>query len=146
MPTITPFLWLDGTSRQAAGFYATIFGSEAHDEPIGASVEVLGQRLFFLDGGPQHTLTPAFSLMVSCQDQAEVDHFWDALLQGGGEPGRCGWLVDRYGVSWQVVPSTIGQWLGGPDAAGRERAQQAMFTMSKIDEPAMRAAYLGEDG
>ena len=82
--------------------------------------------------------------MVSCQDQAEVDHYWNALLAGGGEEGRCGWLVDRFGVSWQVVPSTIGQWLGGPDADGRQRAQQAMFAMAKIDEPAMRAAYLGE--
>jgi len=143
VPTITPFLWLDGTSLQAAQFYAGIFGSEAHAEPMGASVEVLGQRLFFLDGGPQHTLTPAFSLMVSVEDQAEVDHYWDALLAGGGEEGRCGWLVDRFGVSWQVVPSTIGQWLGGPDAAGRERAQQAMFAMSKLDEPALRAAYEG---
>jgi predicted 3-demethylubiquinone-9 3-methyltransferase (glyoxalase superfamily) len=145
MPTITPFLWLDGTSRQAAEFYAAVFGSEAHDQPMGASVEVLGQQLLFLDGGPQHQLTPAFSLMVSCQDQGEVDHYWDALLDGGGEPGRCGWLVDRFGVSWQVVPTTIGQWLGGPDAAGRERAQQAMFAMSKLDEPALRSAYLGEN-
>jgi predicted 3-demethylubiquinone-9 3-methyltransferase (glyoxalase superfamily) len=110
---------------------------------MGASVEVLGQRLYFLDGGPQHTLTPAFSLMVSVESQAEVDHYWDALLADGGEPGRCGWLVDRYGVSWQVTPTTIGQWLGGPDEAGRTRAQQAMFTMSKLDEPALRAAYEG---
>ena len=143
MTTITPFHWMDGTSREAADFYAGIFGSTAQDEAMGASVEVLGQRLFLLDGGPMYQLSPAFSLMVTCADQAEVDHYWDALLAGGGEEGRCGWLVDRFGVSWQVVPSTLGQWLGGPDPEGRERAQQAMFAMAKLDLVVLQAAYEG---
>ena len=143
MTTITPFLWMDGTSREAADFYAGIVGSTAQDEAMGASVEVLGQRLFLLDGGPMYQLSPAFSLMVTCADQAEVDHYWDALLAGGGEEGRCGWLVDRFGVSWQVVPSTLGQWLGGPDPEGRERAQQAMFAMAKLDLVVLQAAYEG---
>ena len=90
-----------------------------------------------------YQLSPAFSLMVTCADQAEVDHYWDALLAGGGEEGRCGWLVDRFGVSWQVVPSTLGQWLGGPDPEGRERAQQAMFAMAKLDLVVLQAAYEG---
>ena len=143
MTTITPFLWMDGTSREAADFYAGIFGSTAQDEAMGASVEVLGQRLFLLDGGPMYQLSPAFSLRVTCADQAEVDHYWDAILAGGGEEGRCGWLVDRFGVSWQVVPSTLGQWLGGPDPEGRERAQQAMFAMAKLDLVVLQAAYEG---
>ena len=143
MTTITPFLWMDGTSREAADFYAGIFGSTAQDEAMWASVEVLGQRLFLLDCGPMYQLSPAFSLMVTCADQAEVDHYWDALLAGGGEEGRCGWLVDRFGVSWQVVPSTLGQWLGGPDPEGRERAQQAMFAMAKLDLVVLQAAYEG---
>ena len=126
MPTITPFLWFDGRLEEAVTFYTSIFGDSAVLDrtpgPEGglmmARFRLAGLELMALDGGPHYAHTPAFSLFVSVEGQEEVDRYWDALVDGG-EPSRCGWLVDRFGLSWQVVPTRLGQLMGDPDRAAR---------------------------
>jgi predicted 3-demethylubiquinone-9 3-methyltransferase (glyoxalase superfamily) len=103
-----------------------------------------GQPFRALNGGPQFPFTEAVSFVIDCEDQAEVDRLWKALLEGGGSPGRCGWLKDRYGMSWQIVPRQLGEMLGDPDAQKARRAMEAMLRMSKIDVAVMRAAFDGE--
>lgn len=97
-----------------------------------------------LNGGPEFAFTEAISLFVSAVGQEEVDHFWDKLTSDGGAPGQCGWLKDKYGLSWQIVPPVLGELIGGPDPEGSSRALQAMLAMHKIDIAALRAAYDGE--
>lgn len=155
---ITPNLWFDGNAREAAEFYVSIFPNSHVDErlvasadnpstPEGAELVVAftldGRPFVGINGGPHFTFNEAVSFEVACEDQAEVDHYWDALLAGGGEPSQCGWLKDKFGLSWQVVPRQMGDYIGGPDPDGARRAMQAMMEMVKLDLEAMRIAYMG---
>ena len=153
-PTV-PFLWFDGQAEQAAALYVslfpdsevlstTVFGPGVPGGVEGSVMTVsfrLGtQQWVALNGGPQYRFTEAVSFQVPCADQAEVDHFWDGLLADGGEPGRCGWLKDRFGLSWQVVPTELYALLSDPDAGRAQRATQAMLAMDRLDLAALRAA------
>lgn len=147
--SITPFLWFDNNLEQALELYASVFpDTVVHDEQRGgpdgpiftATFTLAGQKLMGLNGGPAFTFTEAVSLFVSCGGQAEVDYYWNALTAGGGEEGRCGWLKDRFGLSWQIVPTALGQLLGDPDQARAGRAMQAMLQMHKLDIQALTDA------
>jgi len=155
---ITPCLWFDGVAEEAAEFYVSIFPNSKildisrapADNPSTSAGDVLlvtftlgGATFIGLNGGPQFTFTEAVSFQIDCEDQAETDRYWDALVEGGGEHSQCGWLKDRFGLSWQVVPRQLGDYLGGADAGGRERAMQAMLKMQKLDIEGLRAAYEG---
>ncbi len=160
MPSITPNLWFDGNAEEAAAFYASIFPGGAvtsvlrapGDNPstregavLLASFSICGMPFTGLNGGPQFRFTEAVSFEIGCADQAEADYYWEALVAGGGEHSMCGWLKDRYGLSWQVVPKQAGDYLGGPDPDGARRAMEAMLTMTRLDVDALRAAYEGKD-
>jgi predicted 3-demethylubiquinone-9 3-methyltransferase (glyoxalase superfamily) len=153
MPRITPFLWFDGRAEEAAEFYATVFDKariveisrygEGAPYPAGTAMSVIfdldGQRFHALNAGPQFTFNEAVSFFISCDGQDEVDHYWTALTEGG-EESHCGWLKDRFGLSWQVVPTRLGELLGDSDPGRAQRAMQAMLQMSKIDIAALEAA------
>ena len=158
MPAITPCLWFDGKAQDAVEFYASVFPDSrvakvdrsVAETPSGPKGMVLtveftlsGQPFVGLNGGPDFQFNEAISFMVDCADQAEVDHYWEALTAGGGQPGPCGWLKDRFGVSWQVIPRRLNELIGGPDAAAAERAMKAMLQMSKIDVAELERAYAG---
>lgn len=158
MPPITPCLWFDGRAEEAAGFYAAVFPdsrvtsvtrspadnpSTSEGDVLMVAFEISGRSFTGLNGGPQFPFTEAISFEISCADQAEADHYWERLVEGGGEHGRCGWLKDRFGVSWQVVPRQMGDYLGGPDADGRRRAMEAMLRMDRLVVDELRAAYEG---
>ncbi|MBV8298590.1 MAG: VOC family protein [Candidatus Eremiobacteraeota bacterium] len=158
MQRIVPFLWFDDNAEEAARFYVSIFPNSKIDGDVSryddeglaepGSVMVVpfqlgGQDFLALNGGPQYTFTPAISLFVRCENQAEVDYYWEKLLEGGGEPVQCGWLKDRFGVSWQVVPSVIGDLIGGSDPEGASRAMKAMLGMVKLDLGELQRAYAG---
>ena len=150
MQKITPFLWFDGQAGEAAKFYTSIFrkskilnvaryspeGAKASGRPAGSvmtiAFEIAGQKFIALNGGPQFQFTQAISFVVSCRDQREVDYFWKKL-SAGGQAVQCGWLKDRYGVSWQIVPAVLGELLGGRDAARTQRVMQALLPMVKLD-------------
>lgn len=150
MPKITPFLWFDGQAEEAANFYCGIFKNSRVESVIpgpggksfGVTFALDGQRFMAIDGGPMFKFTEAISMYVSCEDQAEVDYFWEKLLDGG-EASRCGWLKDKFGLSWQIIPKALGECLGGDDEAGAERAKAAMMGMVKLDVAGLRAAYEG---
>ena len=157
MSKIAPCLWFNGEAEEAARFYAELFPDATIGAisrygagapfPAGTALMVeftlAGQRFQALNGGPQFRFNEAVSLSVACKDAAEVDHFWTALTANGGEEGRCGWLKDRFGVSWQVVPDGLGAVLSDPDKTRSQRAMQAMMGMRKLDLAAMRAAADG---
>ena len=157
MPKIHPFLWFDKEAEEAMSFYVSIFpnskvlsvqrygpgGPGPEGSVMTADFELDGQRITALNGGPMFKFSEAFSFVIDCADQREVDHFWDKLLEGG-EPSQCGWLKDRFGFSWQVVPKQLFETIGGPDAAGRQRAMAAMMQMTKLDVAKLQAAYAGE--
>jgi two-component system sensor histidine kinase QseC len=155
MTTITPFLWFDDDAEEAAEFYSATFpdsriletsryGEGAH-VPAGtlmtATIELAGQRLMLLNAGPAFPHTEAFSLFVECDGQEEVDRYWDALLAGGGEPSMCGWLKDRFGLSWQIVPSEFIRLSADPDPAKASAVVGAMLQMTRFDVAALQAAY-----
>ncbi len=156
MTGIVPNLWFDTEGLEAAEFYASIFPNSAitnvsryGDEGMGEPGSVLavdfvldGQRFTGINGGPQFRFNEAVSFAIPCADEAEVDHYWDSLVEGG-EEGRCGWLKDRYGVSWQVIPAVLGELLSDPDPERASRAMQAMLAMNKLDGSALRAAADG---
>ena len=156
MQKITTYLWFDGQALEAAEFYTSLFKNskivdvsrygEGAPRPAGTvltvTFELDGQRFIALNGGPDFTFTEAISLFIDCEDQNEVDYFWDKLVDGG-EPSQCGWLKDRYGLSWQVIPKRLLEVLSDPDPDKAQRAMQSMFTMSKIDVPALEKAYQG---
>jgi len=156
MQKITTYLWFDGQALEAAEFYTSLFKNskivdvsrygEGAPRPAGTvltvTFELDGQRFIALNGGPDFTFTEAISLFIDCEDQNEVDYFWDKLVDGG-EPSQCGWLKDRYGLSWQVIPKRLVEVLSDPDPDKAQRAMQAMLTMSKIDVPALERAYQG---
>lgn len=148
MRPITPCLWFDGRAEEAARFYVGIFPDSRIDRltpgptdwPSGKAGEVVtveftlaGRPFLALNGGPGVPFTEAVSMSVPCADQAEVDRYWEALLVDGGRPMQCGWLADRYGLRWQIVPDILPRTLGGEDRAAAARAFQAMMTMVKID-------------
>jgi predicted 3-demethylubiquinone-9 3-methyltransferase (glyoxalase superfamily) len=151
MPSITPFLWFDIDLVEPIAFYTSIFPAVASpnvrpgadDGPIfTATIELCGQKLMLLNGGPAHAgFTESISLFVSVDTQGEIDDLWERLTADGGEPGRCGWLKDRYGLSWQVVPTVLGSLLGSSDRTRAQQATDAMMQMSKLDIAALQAAY-----
>jgi predicted 3-demethylubiquinone-9 3-methyltransferase (glyoxalase superfamily) len=132
--SIAPFLWLNGTVREAVAFYTQVFPrTEVKAVSDFHAVFVLeGQTFHALNGGPQHKFNEAVSFFISVETQAEVDYYWDKLTADGGEESRCGWLKDKFGLSWQVIPQALGDLLGHPDAKKRETAMQAMLKMRKI--------------
>ncbi|PQJ12468.1 hypothetical protein CJD36_001595 [Flavipsychrobacter stenotrophus] len=143
MQKITPFLWYNGKAEDAAKLYTSIFKNSKMlgSNPMSATVEVEGQTLILFNGGPMYELNPSFSLSVSCDTQAEIDEYWEKLLANGGKESRCGWLVDKFGLSWQIVPSKLGSLIGGPDGAGANRAMKAMMKMNKMDIQTLQDAY-----
>lgn len=150
MQKIRPCLWFDGVAEEAAGFYVSLFEDSAitgvmrgpDGSAIGVDFLLAGQEVQALNGGPMYTLSPAFSMSVRCADQAEVDRLWAALTDGGQEQ-PCAWLVDRFGLSWQIVPDRLMELLNDPDPERAQRAMQAMLTMRKIDVAALEAAADG---
>jgi predicted 3-demethylubiquinone-9 3-methyltransferase (glyoxalase superfamily) len=155
MPKITPFLWFDNQAEEAAALYTSVFPDSKITEvqrygaggpaPEGTVMVVQfqldGQDFTALNGGPEHfTFNESVSFVVDCKDQAEVDHYWDGLTADGGEPGPCGWLKDKYGLSWQVVPTALTELLSDPDPGRSSRAMEAMMKMTKIDIAELRAA------
>lgn len=160
MQKIMPCLWFDNEAEEAARFYASIFknskigiitrygeeAAKASGRPKGTVMTVTfqldGQEFMALNGGPQFTFSPAISLVVNCQTQNEIDELWEKLSEGG-EKVECGWLKDKFGVSWQVVPSVLGQMLQDKDAKKTERVMKALLQMKKLDIEGLRKAYAG---
>ena len=155
---ITPCLWYDGVAEEAVKLYTSLF-PESHIDDVMRSASdnpsvnegavllvrftLAGQPLLALNGGPQFRFTEAVSLQIDCADQDEVDHYWEGLIAGGGEHGQCGWLKDRFGLSWQVIPREMHQYLGGPNPDGARRAMQAMLEMQRLVVADLRTAYEG---
>ncbi|CAH2906604.1 MAG: 3-demethylubiquinone-9 3-methyltransferase [uncultured Paraburkholderia sp.] len=149
---ITPFLWYSNEAEEAAAFYAGIFPDSrvvrVTDVPSAGSTKVVefvlfGQTFFAMSSGGKEPFNHAVSFLVSCADQAEIDRYWDALLEGGGAPEACGWLKDCFGVSWQIAPVDVISMMGDADADKARRAAEAMMKMVKFDVAALRAAYEG---
>lgn len=134
MTTITPFLWFDGNLQQAVSFYASVFKQARiiSTTPMSAEFEIEGQRFMGLNAGPQYKFNEAVSFFISVQTQEEVDYYWDALTADGGAEGQCGWLKDRFGLSWQVVPEALGRLLRDGDRGRVERTMGAMLKMNKL--------------
>ena len=158
MPSqIVPNLWFDGQAEEAAEFYISVFDdgrilnvaryTEAGPGEPGSVMtvewELRGQRFIGINGGPQFQFSEAVSFLVECEDQAEIDRYWDALTADGGSEGPCGWCKDRYGLSWQVVPRGMDELFADPDASRAARAMKAMFGMRKLDVAALKAAADG---
>ena len=159
MHGLTPCLWFNGQAEEAAKFYTSVFPDSWIDEvspspadnPSGRAGETLtvdftldGSRFIGLNGGPDFTFNESISFVVDCKDQAEVDHYWNRLVEGGGQHSVCGWLKDRYGVSWQVTPRRLNELMASPDRDGARRAMEAMLQMTKIDIAELESAYRGE--
>jgi predicted 3-demethylubiquinone-9 3-methyltransferase (glyoxalase superfamily) len=157
MPKISPFLWFDNQAEEAANLYTGVFPNSkitsvqrygaAGPGPEGTVMvvdfELDGQQYTALNGGPDHTFNDAVSFVVNCSDQEEVDYYWDKLTAGGGEPGPCGWLKDKFGLSWQIVPTALTTLLADPDPDKSGRVMEAMLKMSKIDIAALEDAHRG---
>jgi predicted 3-demethylubiquinone-9 3-methyltransferase (glyoxalase superfamily) len=141
----TTCLWFDGQAEEAANHYTSIFENSklGKASPIGVEFELNGQKFFGLNGGPQHTFTEAISFQIFCDDQDEVDYYWTRLSEGG-EESMCGWLKDRYGVSWQVIPKRFMEMMEDPDQEKVRRATEAMLEMKKLDIAALEKAYAGD--
>jgi predicted 3-demethylubiquinone-9 3-methyltransferase (glyoxalase superfamily) len=138
MQKITPFLWFDGKANEAMKFYVSVFKNSKILSPM--TFQLDGQEFFAFNGGPHFTFTPAISLFVNCETQQEVDELWEKLSEGG-EKGQCGWLKDKFGLSWQVIPSVLGTLLQDKDPQRAARVRDAMLQMSKIDISALRQAH-----
>jgi len=155
MPKITPFLWFDDKAEEAMTFYTSLFkdskvlnvsryGEAGRGQPgkaMTVTARIAGQEVTALNGGPQFPFTEAFSFFVNCESQQEVDDLWNKLTAGGGEESQCGWLKDRYGLSWQIVPTVLGELLGDKDPVKAQRVMQAMLQMKKIDIGGLKRAY-----
>ena len=159
MSKITPCLWFDGVAEEAANLYVSLLPDSRIDRvnrapadnpstPAGAVLMVeftlADQPFLGLNGGPQFKFTEAVSFTIACEDQAEIDRLWDALTADGGKPVQCGWLKDRYGLSWQIVPKAMGKLMAGDDPAGAKRAMEAMMKMVKLDIAELERAYRGD--
>ena len=157
MQKITPFLWFDGKAEEAANFYVSIFKNskigtvnrygEHGPGPKGtvmiATFQIDGQDFIALNGGPQFKLSPAISFVVNCETQEEVDHFWEKL-SAGGEKLQCGWLQDKFGISWQIIPTELPKLMSSPDREKAGRVMQAMLQMTKIDIKRLEDAFQGK--
>lgn len=150
MNKITTFLTYNNQVEEAVNLYVSIFKNSkvlsmnrmGPDGPVlSATFELEGQDFFALNGGPSFSFAEGISLYVNCKTQAEVDYFWDKLTADGGEPGRCGWLKDKFGVSWQIIPSALGELMGDPNPAKAQAVVQAMLGMNKIEIAGLREAY-----
>ena len=159
---ITPCLWFDGNAEEAAAFYTAIFkdsevGSKSNYDEAASEVtgqkpgstmvvefEIAGQKFTGLNGGPQFNFNEAISFQIACKDQDEVDYYWQRLTADGGEESQCAWLKDKFGVSWQVIPTALNRLIGGPDVEGAKRAVAAMLKMRKIDMQTLQDAYDGK--
>jgi predicted 3-demethylubiquinone-9 3-methyltransferase (glyoxalase superfamily) len=156
VPTLTTCLFFNRDAVEAAEFYASVLpdtsilsiATTQADTPfmkagevLSVSLKIMGQPFVGINGGPDFPFTEAISLQVLCADQAEVDHYWEKLVEGGGEYSQCGWLKDRFGLSWQVIPREMTDYLEGPDPAGCARAMEAMLKMSKLDIDELHRAY-----
>ncbi len=130
---ITPFLWYDNNAAEAAAFYCTVFKNSRINStnPMVTDFELEGQRLLAMNGGPKYKLTDAFSLMISCDTQEEIDYYWDALTANGGQESMCGWCKDKFGLSWQVTPSVLPSLMNNPEKA--QKVVQAFMQMRKFD-------------
>ncbi|MGW0535399.1 VOC family protein [Streptomyces sp. NPDC003032] len=158
MPRITPNLWFDTQGKEAAEFYVSVFPNskienvsyygENAPRPAGTVLTVDfvldGKPFTAINGGPEFTFDEAVSFLIDCADQEEVDHYWTKLSEDGGSEGPCGWVKDKYGLSWQVVPAILGELMTGPDAERAQRAMQAMLGMKKLDVAALQAAADGK--
>ena len=158
MQKITPFLWFDNNAEEAMNLYVSIFKNskigtvsrygDAGSGPKGtvmlATFELEGQQFMALNGGPHYRLSPAISLYVDCKTQEEVDELWAKLTADGGKEDRCGWLTDKFGLSWQIIPSLLGEMLGDKDPEKSQRVMKAMLQMGKIDIEALKQAYAGK--
>jgi predicted 3-demethylubiquinone-9 3-methyltransferase (glyoxalase superfamily) len=150
MPKITPFLWFDNNAEEAVNFYASIFKNtkvlgvhRAEGKVLTVTFEIEGQRFMALNGGPYYKLTEAFSIFVSCETQEEVDNYWNKLLEGG-TPNRCGWLKDKFGLSWQIIPTALMELIGDPDPKKSNAVFQAMMKMDKIIIADLKRAHVGK--
>jgi predicted 3-demethylubiquinone-9 3-methyltransferase (glyoxalase superfamily) len=158
MQKITPFLWFDNNAEEALRFYTAVFKEAQQGEMVRygdavpalkgqvltATINLFGQQFILLNGGPKFRFTEAVSFVVNCESQEEVDYYWNKLSEGG-EESRCGWLKDRFGLSWQVVPTALVRLLNDKDAAKANRVMQAMLQMNKIDIAALEKAAEGEE-
>lgn len=146
MQKITTFLWFDNQAEEAAKFYVSIFNKSkiVSSSPMVTNFVLNGVEYMALNGGPEFKFNEAISLYINCEDQAEVDELWEKLLADGGEESQCGWLKDKYGLSWQVIPRLLPELLGSSDREKADRAMQAMLKMKKIDCAALRKAYDGK--
>ena len=150
MPTITPFLWFDTQAEEAMNFYASIFKrskvisvTRANGRVMSVQFELEGQAFMALNAGPHHKFNEAVSFFVGCETQQEIDDLWARLTADGGAPSRCGWLKDKFGLSWQIVPNALGRMLSDPDGAKSGRVMNAMLAMDKLDLARLRQAYEG---
>jgi predicted 3-demethylubiquinone-9 3-methyltransferase (glyoxalase superfamily) len=150
MQKITPFLWFDGQVEEAINFYTSVFKNarisdvqRMNGQVFTAIFELEGQQFYALNGGPQFKFNESVSFFIRCKDQQEVDYFWDALIAGGGKHSQCGWLKDKFGLSWQVVPEGFEAVMHNPDPVKAKRAMDAMMKMSKLDLAALKAAAEG---
>jgi len=157
MQKITPFLWFDNNAEEAMNLYTSVFKNskivsitrygDAGPGPKGTvmtgTIRIEGQEFFVLNGGPVFKFTPAISLFVNCESQQEIDGLWEKLSEGG-KKDQCGWLTDKFGLSWQIVPSVLGNLLGGPDPVRSNRVMKAMLKMNKLDIQLLQQAYDGQ--
>jgi len=143
MQKITPFLWFDGKAEEAANYYVSVFKNSGITDtnPMMTSFVLEGQPFIALNGGPEFTFTEAVSFFVNCQSQEEVDYYWDRLIEDGGEASQCGWLKDKYGLSWQIIPKQLGELMGSSDRQKADRVMQTMRKMKKIIVADLVAAY-----
>jgi predicted 3-demethylubiquinone-9 3-methyltransferase (glyoxalase superfamily) len=152
MQKITPFLWFNDNAEDAAKFYVSVFKNSSMLEalpgpggkPLTVTFQLEGQEFIALNGGPHYQITPGVSFFTKCTTQEEIDYLWNALLDGG-KPMQCGWLTDKFGVSWQIVPIQLGEMLKSGDREKSTRAMNAMMSMVKLDLGALRRAYDGVD-
>jgi predicted 3-demethylubiquinone-9 3-methyltransferase (glyoxalase superfamily) len=150
MLTITPFLWFDTQAEEAVNLYASIFPrskivatNRAQGTVVSVECELEGQKLVAFNAGPHFKFNESISFLIACETQEQIDELWEKLTAGGGEPGRCGWLKDKFGLSWQVVPKSLSKLMSGGEPAGTKRVMDALFSMNKLDAKRLQQAYEG---
>ena len=145
MKKITPFLWFDTQAEEAMNFYCSIFKDSKilGVSPASVNFELEGQEFIGFNAGPEFRFNESISFFVDCEDQAEVDYLWNALIADGGEESMCGWLKDKYGLSWQIIPKQLGELMGDPDPEKAKRVRDAMLKMRKIVVSDLQQAYEG---
>ena len=144
---ITPFLWFDNQAEEAAKFYTSVFRNSRINSisPMVVTFQIEGMDFMALNGGPMYKFTPAISFMVHCDTQQEIDELWEKLTSNGGQEVECGWLTDKYGLSWQIIPVVFGKMMGDKDPAKVKRTMQAMMQMKKMDIQKLQEAFDGEE-